>query len=123
MTDDEPNKDVDPVDAAADGGDASPADGEGADSGEDNESGDAEQKALFSKMSVDMKALAEKYDAVLKENAEMKEDMKAISSNLAKIAEALENPIHKSQGVQKTDAEAKAKNDAQGKSVDPLSLF
>ncbi len=123
MTDDEPNKDVDPVDAAADGGDASPADGDDADSGEGNESGDAEQKALFSKMSVDMKALAEKYDTVSKETAEMKEDMKAISSNLAKIAEALENPIHKSQGVQKTDAEAKAKNDAQGKSVDPLSLF
>ena len=121
---DEPNENVDPVDAAAaDGGDASPADGEGADPGEDNESGDAEQKVLFSKMSVDMKALAEKYDVVSKENVAMKEDMKAISSNLAKIAEALENPIHKSQGVQKTDAEAKAKNDALGKSVDPLSLF
>jgi len=126
MTDDEPNKDVDPVDAAAADGEGAKPDadnGEGADSGDSNESGDAEQKALFKSMSEEMKALAEKYDSVSKENVAMKEDMKAISSNLAKIAEALENPIHKSQGVQKSDAESKAKNDALGKSVDPLSLF
>ena len=67
-----------------------------------------------------MKTLSEKYDAVSKENVGLKEDMKAISENLTKITEALANPIHKSPGVQLTDAQIKAKAEAEGKSVDPL---
>ena len=87
---------------------------------EGDESTNAEQKALFKSVSEEMKTLSEKYDAVSKENVGLKEDMKAISENLTKITEALANPIHKSPGVQLTDAQIKAKAEAEGKSVDPL---
>ena len=127
MTEDDPKKDpVDDAAADADGkpaegapaeGDGKPADGEG------DGSGDAETQKMFKSVSETMKALADKYDVVQKDNVTMKEDMKVISDSLAKITEALANPIHKSPGVHITDAEAKAKTGVQGKSVDPLSLF
>ena len=127
MTDNQNN--VDPLNAAAQDGanvdantDANATDGANADDGESNVN-DAEQKALFSKLSVDMKTMSERYDAVSKENEGIKADMKSMAESLAKITEALGNPIHKSGGVQATDAEAKAKLDAVGKSVDPLDLF
>lgn len=87
---------------------------------EGDESTNAEQKAMFKSVSEEMKTLSEKYDAVSKENVGLKEDMKAISENLTKITEALANPIHKSPGVQLTDAQIKAKAEAEDKSVDPL---
>lgn len=126
----EPNKDVDPVDAAAANGTEDPAeagaDGNDAgtdDAGESNESGDAEQKTALSKLSADLKTMSEKYDTVSKENEGIKADLKILFDGMAKITEALSMPIHKSAGIQKTDAETNAKNDAQGKSVDPLNLF
>ena len=69
-----------------------------------------------------MKNLSDKYDVVSKENEDIKADMKSIADNIAKITKALSMPIHKSGGIQKTDAETNAKADVQ-KSVDPLSLF
>jgi hypothetical protein len=101
-----PNKNADQTDASQD---------------ESNESGDAEQKAMLKSISGEMKSLADKYDVVAKENVELKEAMGAISKSLAKITEALAQPIHKSQGVQKSDEKSKA--GVQGKSVDPLELF
>jgi len=87
-----------------------------------NESTEAEQKAMFKSMSEEMKTLTAKYDEVAKENVGIKEDLKEISKNLLKITEALSQPIHKSKGAQDTDVK-KAKAEAEGKSVDPLSLF
>ena len=85
---------------------------------EGNESTDAENKAMFKSVTEEMKTLSDKYDTVSKENVGLKEDMKVISENLAKITEALANPIHKSPGIHPKDAENKA--NAEGKSVDPL---
>ncbi len=128
----EPNNNVDPVDAAAANAEGADANADAnadvgadanADAGDSNESGDAEQKTLFSAMSADLKTMSEKYDAVVKENEGIKADIKAMAENLAKITEALSMPVHKSAGIQPTDAATNAKADVQGKSVDPLSLF
>lgn len=90
-------------------------DGNGIDT-KDFKNVEAEQKAMQS----EFKALNEKYDAIVKDNVSLKESMVEISKELKKITEALNTPIHKSTGVQKTDAEAKS---VQRKSVDPLELF
>ncbi len=90
---------------------------------EGTESTDAEQKAELKSVSEELKALSEKYKAVEKENVDLKEAVGEISKNLAKITDALNQPVHKSPGIQLTDAEQKAKAAADGKSVDPLSLF
>ena len=82
-----------------------------------------DEKAKLKSMSEGLKSLNEKYDVVAKDNVEIKEAMKGISESLDKITKALEQPIHKSPGVQLTDAEAKAKAGSENKSVDPLSLF
>lgn len=111
MTEKNPNEGTETADEGTETGDS-----EGSESGEGAESGDAEQKTMLKSMSENLKAMAEKYDAIVKENTEIK-------ASLAKITEALEQPIHKSTGVQKTEAEIKAKADAEQKSVDPLSLF
>ena len=126
MTEDDPKKDpVDEAAADADGkpAEGTPAEGDGEPEAGGNGSGDAETQKMFKSVSETMKALADKYDVVQKDNVTMKEDMKVISESLAKITEALANPIHKSPGVQINDAEAKAKAGVIGKSVDPLSLF
>jgi len=101
-----PNKDADQNDASQ--------------NDESNESGDAEQKAMLKSISGEMKSLADKYGVIAKENVDLKEAMGEISKNLAKITEALAQPIHKSQGVQKLGAD---KSKVEGKSVDPLELF
>ena len=80
------------------------------DNSEGDESTNAEQKAMFKSVTEEMKTLSEKYDAVSKENVGLKEDMKAISENLAKITEALANPIHKSPGIHPKDADEKEDN-------------
>jgi len=88
---------------------------------EGNESTDAEQKAMFKSISEEMKTLSEKYAIVEKDNVALKEAVGEISKNLAKITEALSQPVHKSPGIQLGDAAKKAKADAEGKSVDPLN--
>lgn len=121
MTDEKPNENVDPVDAAANQ-DASPEAPE-ADAGESNESGDAEQKAMLKSVQSEMKSISEKYDAVVKDNSELKDAVSKIADSVSKITKALEQPIHKSEGIQKTDAAIQANAGAQKKSVDPLDLF
>ncbi len=95
--------------------------GEGEGEGEGTESGNAEQKAMLKSVTEEMKALSEKYVVVEKENVELKEAVGEISKNLAKITEALSNPIHKSPGISTTDAAQKAKA-GENKTVDPLDL-
>lgn len=131
MTDDkDPNEDVDPTAVAADAGTedagkssaaADAGEGTDADKGDATESGDVESKAALVAISADMKAITEKYDVMKKENDGIKADVKAIAESVAKITEALGNPIHKSKGVHLTDAAQAASTE--GKSVDPLSLF
>ncbi len=116
MTEDEK---VDPVKEAAN--DADQGDDADENAGEDNEPNETEQKAMFKSVSAEMKALSEKYDIVQKDQVSLKEDLKAISESLAKITEALSQPIHKSPGIQLGDAEQKAKA-SESKSVDPLDL-
>ena len=91
---------------------------------EETENVETEAKSLLVSMSAEMKTLSGKYEAMEKDNVSLKESVTAMSKELAKISEALSKPVHKSPGVQAGDAEAKAKsNVAEGKSVDPLSLF
>lgn len=71
-------------------------------------------------MSEEMKSIKESNEAVIKDNAEVKESVSKMAETLKGIVEALNKPVHKSLGVQKSDAEAKAKPEA--KSVDPLEL-
>ena len=89
----------------------------------EDESTNAETKAMFNSVTEEMKTLSEKYAVIEKDNVSLKEAVGEISKNLAKITDALAKPIHKSLGVQTTDAETKAKaNNAEGKSVDPLEF-
>ena len=73
-------------------------------------------------VSENLKSLNEKYEEVSKENDGLKKSMEEISKSLLKITSALENPIHKSYGVQKEDAQ-KFSETEEIKSVDPLSLI
>ena len=76
---------------------------------------------MLKSVSEEMKSLSEKYKVVAKENVDLKEAVGKIAESVDKITKALEQPIHKSPGIQKTDTEDKAGGEA--KSVDPLSLF
>ena len=89
---------------------------------EDNESENVEQKAMLKSVTEGMKDLSGKYDEMQKENVSLKESVSKMAESIEKITNALESPIHKSQGIQKSDAEIKAKADAELKSVDPLEL-
>jgi hypothetical protein len=95
-----------------------------ADAGE-GQSDEAEQKAMLKSVQAEMKAISEKMGVVEKENETLKDSVSKIAVALEKITKALEQPIHKSPGVQPTDAATKAKPnaDAEKKSRDPLSLF
>ncbi|MCK4823084.1 hypothetical protein KA005_45410, partial [bacterium] len=112
----------DPNDAGTDT-DADAGNDAGNDAGDSNQEG--EQTKMLKSVSENLKSLSDKYVGLKEENATIKEDMKAISENLAKVVKALEQPIHKSQGDGMTDAQKKAALEAgaEGKSVDPLSLF
>ena len=112
-------KDVDPTEAAA--ADASQPDT--TEEGEDDVSGDADTKAMLKSVNASMKTLSDKYDDVQKDTVDLKEAVGEISKAVSKITEALSAPIHKSQGIQKADAENKAQAGVDTKSVDPLSLF
>ncbi len=118
---------VDPIDqAATDVANGNPGDGAasadaGTGDGDAEEPGKVEGKAIDA-ITANMKAMAEKYDSVKKENEDMRVDMKAMAENIGKIVEALKNPIHKSSGVHIDDAARNADPNT-NKSVDPLSLF
>jgi len=112
MTEDNPNTDADEGTDAGNGNGSESGDGEG------------EQTKMLKSVSENLKTLSDKYVGLKEENATIKEDMKEISENLLKVVKALEQPVHKSPGVEKTDAEKEAalKASAEGKSVDPLGL-
>ena len=96
--------------------------GEGSDAGE-GEGNDVEAKSveMFKSISNELKSMNEKYDAVAKDNVSLKESFSEMKSELAKITDALKQPIHKSLNNNENDADKKAAK-AEGKSVDPLDL-
>ena len=71
----------------------------------------------------EMKSIAVKYEAIEKDNVDLKEAVSKIADALGKITKALENPIHKSPGSNLSAEDLKAKAGIQEKSVDPLDLF
>lgn len=91
---------------------------EGEDKPEEN---DVEQKAMLKDLGEGMKSLAEKYEVVSKENVDLKEAVGKIAEAVEKITKAMNQPIHKSEGAQKTPEQLKAEADT--KSVNPLDLF
>lgn len=98
---------------------------EGTDAGngegtEGDESVEAKE-AMLKSISENMKTLSGKYEAIEKDNVSLKEAVSEIAKSVAKITEALSNPIHKSPGVQVDDEEKKAKAN-EAKSVDPLDV-
>lgn len=88
--------------------------------GEGNGSDDVESKALNT-LTADLKSLGEKYDVVIAESKDLKSSLNEIKEAVGKITEAMSKPIHGSPGVQPGDAALK--NNAVGKSVDPLALI
>lgn len=97
--------------------------GEGSDAGEGEGSDDVEAKSveMLKSISAELKSMNEKYDAVVKDNVSMKEAQSEMKSELAKITEALKQPVHKSMNNNENGADVKAA-EAEGKSVDPLAL-
>ena len=100
--------------------------GEGSDAGEGEGSNDVEEKSveMFKSISNELKSMNEKYDAVVKDNVDLKESFSEMKSELAKITDALKQPIHKSLNNNENE-EDKLKAEklaAEGKSVDPLVL-
>lgn len=89
-------------------------------------SDDVDKKSveMFKSISNELKSMNEKYDAVAKDNVSLKESFSEMKSELAKITEALNQPIHKSLNVNKKEEEEAAAKAAaaEGKSVDPLNL-
>jgi len=75
---------------------------------------------MLKSISLELKSMNEKYDAVAKDNVSMKEAQSEMKSELAKITEALKQPVHKSMNNNTNEADKKAL--AEGKSVDPLEL-
>lgn len=94
---------------------------EESDSGD--ESNETEQKAMLKSISENLKSMNDKLDAVTKEYESLKSENSEMKEKIEKIDEALKQPIHKSPGVQKDDAEAKANAKVDEKSKDPLSVF
>jgi len=90
--------------------------------GQEDVTGDVEQKAMLKNIAESLKSMNEKYDATIKENEAMKESVIKNAESIAEIMKALKNPIHKSQGATLTDEEMKAKAGTENKSVDPLEL-
>ena len=96
----------------AEGGDA---EGEGSDDVE------AKSVEMFKSISNELKSMNEKYDAVVKDNVSMKEAQSEMTKTLAKITDALKQPIHKSLNNNEPDKD-KDDPETEGKSVDPLGL-
>jgi hypothetical protein len=71
-------------------------------------------------MSEEMKSMKESNEAVIKDNTEVKESVSKMAETLKEVVEAMNKPVHKSPGVQKSDAEEKTQSE--NKSVDPLEL-
>lgn len=93
---------------------------EGNDESEGSETVEAKSVEMLKSISLELKSMNEKYDAVAKDNVSMKEAQSEMKSELAKITEALKQPVHKSMNNNTNEADKKAL--AEGKSVDPLEL-
>jgi len=63
----------------------------------------------------------EKYDVVAKDNVSMKEAQSEMTKTLAKITDALKQPVHKSMNNNINEKDIQAAQ-LEGKSVDPLDL-
>ena len=96
---------------------------EGSDAGEGEGSNDVEGKSIemLKSISNELKSMNEKYDAVVKDNVSMKEAQSEMKENLAKITDALKQPVHKSLNNNENEPDKKAA-EADLKSVDPLDL-
>jgi len=88
----------------------------------DEGSKDVEEKSVevLKSISNELKSMKEKYEIAAKENVAMKEAQLEMKSELAKITEALKQPVHKTMNVNTNDADVKAA--IERKSVDPLDL-
>lgn len=88
---------------------------------------EVEQKELkdlnenLKSISENLKSMNEKMEAVTKENETLKEAVEKNAAELARVVKAMEQPVHKSTGVQIDDAKNKAQT-GEMKSVDPLNL-
>ena len=106
------------LEAEAEAAKAAEADAEGSE--------DVEEKSveMFKSISNELKSMNEKYDAVVKDNVSMKESFSEMKSELAKITDALKQPIHKSLNNNESEEDKKKVEAlvAEGKSVDPLVL-
>ncbi len=107
MTDDENGK---PTDAD-----------KGSDAGE-GEGNDVEAKSveMLKSISSELKSMNEKYDVVAKDNVAMKEAQSEMKSELAKITDALKQPVRKAMSNNEPDKDDN--KPIEGKSVDPLDL-
>ena len=96
---------------------------EGSDAGEGEGSNDVDKKSVEALKSIsnELKSMNEKYDAVVKDNVSMKEAQSEMKENLAKITDALKQPVHKSLNNNENEPDKKAA-EADLKSVDPLDL-
>jgi len=96
---------------------------EGSDAGEGEGSDDVEAKSveMLKSISLELKSMNEKYDAVVKDNVSMKEAQSEMTKTLAKITDALKQPVHKSTNVNKKEEDEEAA-EPEKKSVDPIEL-
>ena len=81
---------------------------------ESSETVEAKSVEMLKSISNELKSMNEKYDAVAKDNVDMK-------AELSKITDALKQPVHKSMNVNTNEEDNKAAK-TEGKSVDPLDL-
>ena len=95
---------------------------EGSDAGEGEGSNDVDKKSVEALKSIsnELKSMNEKYDAVVKDNVSMKEAQSEMTKTLAKITEALKQPVHKS--LSTNENEDDKNKPVERKSVDPLDL-
>lgn len=77
-------------------------------------------ETMLKDMNAEVKSMKEANEVALKDRTEIKESLAKVSETLKEVVEAMKKPIHKSPGVEKTDAEKKA--NMEGKTVDPLEL-
>lgn len=88
---------------------------------EDSETVEAKSVEMLKTISLELKSMNEKYDAVAKDNVSMKEAQSEMKGELAKITDALKQPVHKSMNNNINEKDIQAAQ-LEGKSVDPLEL-
>lgn len=89
--------------------------------GEDSETVEAKSVEMLKTISLELKSMNEKYDVVAKDNVSMKEAQSEMTKTLAKITDALKQPVHKSMNNNINEKDIQAAQ-LEGKSVDPLDL-